>query len=73
MTWPDGNCAAQYELSELILLSGIVRPEARHASFEYQYDPYGNWTERIVWQRMEPNADERPSNIERRKITYYGP
>lgn len=45
---------------------------AQHVRFEYQYDAYGNWTERIVWQRMEPNADERPSNIERRTITYYG-
>ena len=31
----------------------------------------GNWTERIVSQRLEPNTDERPSNIERRTITYY--
>jgi hypothetical protein len=44
----------------------------QHVRFEYQYDAHGNWTERIVWQRMEPNADERPSNIQRRTITYYG-
>jgi YD repeat-containing protein len=40
--------------------------------FEYQYDEYGNWTERVVWQRTEPNAEERRSNIERRTIRYYG-
>jgi YD repeat-containing protein len=56
---------------------GAVRSEERpshvqHVRFGYQYDAYGNWTERIVWQRMEPNADERPSNVERRAITYYG-
>jgi hypothetical protein len=44
----------------------------QHVRFAYRYDAYGNWTERIVWQRMAPNADERPSNIERRTITYYG-
>jgi hypothetical protein len=56
---------------------GAVKSEERpsqvqHVRFEYRYDAHGNWTERIVWQRMEPNADERPSNIERRTITYYG-
>lgn len=40
--------------------------------FEYEYDAYGNWTERVVWQRTEPSQDERRSNIERRTITYYG-
>jgi hypothetical protein len=55
---------------------GAVRSEERpphvqHVRFEYRYDAHGNWTERIVWQRMEPNADERPSNIERRTIAYY--
>jgi YD repeat-containing protein len=44
----------------------------QHVRFEYQYDAYGNWTERVVWQRTEPNAEERRSNIERRTITYYG-
>lgn len=37
-----------------------------------QYDAHGNWTERIVSQRLEPNANERPSNIERRTISYCG-
>jgi hypothetical protein len=40
--------------------------------FEYRYDAYGNRTERVVWQRTEPNTEERRSNIERRTITYYG-
>ncbi len=47
-------------------------PQVQHIRFEYQYDAYGNWTERVVWQRTGPNADERRSNIERRTITYYG-
>jgi hypothetical protein len=40
--------------------------------FEHEYDEYGNWTERVVWQRTEPNGEERRSNIKRRTITYYG-
>lgn len=46
--------------------------QVQHIRFEYQYDAYGNWTERVVWQRIGPNTDERRSNIERRTITYYG-
>jgi hypothetical protein len=62
---------------EMRMDDGAVKSEERpshvqHVRFEYRYDAYRNWTERIVWQRMEPNADERPSNIERRTITYYG-
>jgi hypothetical protein len=56
---------------------GVVKTEEKpshvqHVRFEFRYDAHGNWTERIVWQRMEPNADERPSNIERRAINFYG-
>jgi len=56
---------------------GVVKIEEKpshvqHVRFEYQYDAHGNWTERIVSQRLEPSADERLSNIERRTITYYG-
>ena len=43
----------------------------QHVRFEYRYDAHGNWTERVVWQRMEPDADERRSSIERRTIDYY--
>jgi hypothetical protein len=54
---------------------GVVKTEERkshvqNVRFVYRYDTHGNWTERIVSQRMEPNADERSSNIERRAITY---
>jgi hypothetical protein len=54
----------------------VVKTEERpshvqHVRFEYQYDARGNWTERIVWQRMEPSTDERPSNVERRTIAYH--
>jgi hypothetical protein len=61
---------------EMRMDDGVVKTEERpshvqHTKFEYQYDAHGNWTERIVSQRLEPNADERPSNIERRTIAYY--
>jgi hypothetical protein len=39
--------------------------------FEYRYDAQGNWTERIVWNRHEPNPDFQRSNVERREISYY--
>ena len=62
---------------EMRMDDGVVKTEEKpshvqHVRFEYRYDTHGNWTERIVSQRLEPNADERPSNIERRTITYYG-
>jgi hypothetical protein len=61
---------------EMRMDEGVVKAEERpslvqHVRFEYQYDAYGNWIERIVWQRIEPNIDERPSNVERRKIAYH--
>jgi hypothetical protein len=61
---------------EMRMDDGAVKSEERpshvqHVRFEYQYDAYGNWTERIVSQRMEPNTDEQRSNIERRTIGYY--
>jgi hypothetical protein len=39
--------------------------------YDYKYDSFGNWTERIVSVRPESNADFRPNNIERREIRYY--
>jgi YD repeat-containing protein len=62
---------------EMRMDDGVVNteespPHVQHVRFEYRYDAHGNWTERIVWQRPQPNADERPANIERRTITYYG-
>jgi YD repeat-containing protein len=40
---------------------------------EYKYDAQGNWTERIVLGRLEPNPNFERSNVERREITYYAP
>jgi YD repeat-containing protein len=62
---------------EIGMDDGVLKSEERpsqvqHVRFEYQYDAYGNWTERIVSQRMQPDSHERPSNVERRAITYYG-
>ncbi|MGC2660363.1 MAG: hypothetical protein WA324_20615 [Bryobacteraceae bacterium] len=47
------------------------RLNIQHARFEYRYDAYGNWTERIVSIRLEPNQSFQRSNIERRAITYH--
>jgi YD repeat-containing protein len=47
-------------------------PLSRRVRFEYRYDEYGNWIERVVWVRTDPNPEDRRSNIERRTITYYG-
>ena len=43
----------------------------QHVSFEYKYDAHGNWTDRIVSVRVEPNSAEQPSNIERRIVDYH--
>lgn len=47
------------------------RSNRHHVRFEYAYDARGNWTECIVWSRLEPNPDFQRSNIQRREITYY--
>jgi YD repeat-containing protein len=39
--------------------------------FEHQYDAQGNWTERIIACRSGMNGPFRPSQIERRVITYH--
>jgi hypothetical protein len=39
--------------------------------FVYRYDAQGNWIERMVWYRLEPNLDFQRSNVERRAITYH--
>jgi YD repeat-containing protein len=56
--------------------SGAVRYAPDRVSvqqnrFEYVYDPHGNWTERIMSYRVEPNLTFQRSNIERRVITYH--
>ncbi|HEY7497538.1 MAG TPA: hypothetical protein VH740_03445 [Vicinamibacterales bacterium] len=62
---------------EMRMDDGAVTSEEKqshvhHARFEYRYDAHGNWTERIVWHRMEPNTFEQRSSVERRTIEYYG-
>lgn len=56
--------------------AGQPRPakESSHTQntrYEYKYDAEGNWTERVVWGRLEPNPNFERSNVERREITYY--
>jgi len=43
----------------------------QHNRFDYVYDDHGNWIERIVSTRPEPNTAFQPSNIERRAMTYH--
>jgi len=43
----------------------------QHNRLEYRYDAQGNWTERIVSFRVEPNPDFQRSNVEPRTITYH--
>ena len=45
--------------------------EKEYARFEYRYDAQGNWTERVVWSRREPNPDFQRSSVERREISYH--
>jgi hypothetical protein len=47
------------------------RVNVQHNRFESVYDAHGNWTERIVSYRLEPNPGLQRSNIERRAITYH--
>lgn len=56
--------------------NGVVRYTAdrvnmQHNRFEFTYDAHGNWTERVVWYRLEPNPGFQRSNVERRAITYH--
>jgi hypothetical protein len=43
----------------------------QHNRSDHVYDDHGNWIERIVSIRPEPNTAFQPSNIERRAITYH--
>ncbi|HEY7392693.1 MAG TPA: hypothetical protein VH640_29505 [Bryobacteraceae bacterium] len=45
--------------------------DAQHTRYEYQYDAHGNWTERVIWSRQEPNPNFERRNVERREIVYY--
>ena len=47
------------------------RSHTQHTRFQYQYDKQGNWTERVVWGRLEPNPNFERRNVERREITYH--
>jgi len=47
------------------------RVNVQHNRFDFLYDVHGNWTERVVSYRLEPNPDFQRSNVERSAITYY--
>ena len=65
------DVSREMRMDDGVLKTGERLAHVQHVRFDYQYDAHGNWTERIVSQRLEPNAEERPSNIERRTIAYY--
>jgi len=54
-----------------VVVTDETRSVHHHVRFEYAYDSHGNWTERIVLLRLEPDRTQRPSNLERRTIEYY--
>jgi YD repeat-containing protein len=47
------------------------RSTRQDVRMEYRYDAHGNWIERIVSSRVDPNPDFQRSNVERREITYH--
>lgn len=47
------------------------RSHRQNVRFEYRWDAQGNWTERAVWMRAEPDGAFERANIERREIAYY--
>ncbi len=47
------------------------RVTVQHNRLDYRYDTHGNWTERVVCYRVEPEPEFQRSNIERRTITYH--
>jgi hypothetical protein len=47
------------------------RVSIQHNRFDYAYDGHGNWIERIVSIRPEPDSAFQRSNIERRAIIYH--
>lgn len=62
----------QFGIDELgTILPTSARSQKEYIRFEYRYDSPGNWTERVVWSRLDPNPDFQRSNVERREIAYY--
>jgi hypothetical protein len=47
------------------------RSHSQTSRFEYKYDSEGNWTEKVLWSRQEPNPNFQLSNVERREINYF--
>jgi hypothetical protein len=39
--------------------------------FSYQYDEHGNWIERVISGRFEPDKSFTVSSVDRRSLTYY--
>jgi hypothetical protein len=41
------------------------------ARFCYQYDEHGNWVERVISTRSDPDKPFTVSSVDRRSLTYY--
>jgi YD repeat-containing protein len=66
-----------YSLTEAGAMIPVGQPQAApppttyEAQYSYQYDSYGNWTEKATVARSRPDAQWEPRSIFRRKLTYY--
>ncbi len=61
---------AQENIEQNSWLIGEQECETWTQRFAYQYDPYGNWTERSTGTVLQ-NGESRLSMIERRELSYY--
>ena len=51
--------------SDGVVHTSDERSEAQHTRFDYQYDDHGNWTERIVWSRIDERGGIPPYERDR--------
>lgn len=51
--------------------SSIDEMPSSEARFSYQYDEHGNWIERIVSNRSQPDKPFAVCSVERRSLTYF--
>lgn len=47
------------------------RPQNSEVRYSYQYDEHGNWTERVISIRREPDKPCTISSVDRRSLTYF--
>jgi hypothetical protein len=68
----EERTSGELEPDESGNLQRLNEKSFRHeVRYEYKYDSYGNWTERVVSLQYEANPHFQRSTIERRDISYY--